>query len=297
MPVAKINGFNTHYDTIGNGVPIVFIHGGYGGASSSVYPRDLMDWADPLTDRYSVISYDRRSSGKSEYPQVDYTLDDLSKDLDSLLDHLKIDKAFLLGSSAGGPVALTYALDHQDRLYGLVLANTSSRMWMHEARIQAREKIRNRMKILNELGPVDAYQWIEQEQRGPGKIVMAPGGPGPRPPDRAGAMIERAKVVQALISKLDERTKIKYVVGELRNQYAYIDSDLTDRLDEIEIPTLVIHGDADGQVPYYLGWELSGLIRNSELVTVSGAGHGVMNWAGSVEALKSFCDRLKPLQQ
>ena len=69
------------------------------------------------------------------------------------------------------------------------------------------------------------------------------------------------------------------------------------RLDDIEIPTLVIHGDADGQVPYYLGKELSDLIRNSELVTVGGAGHGVMNWAGSVEALKSFCDRLKPLQQ
>ncbi len=294
MPVVKINGFNTHYETIGEGVPIVFIHGGYGGASSSVYPRDLIDWAAPLTGRYSVISYDRRSSGKSDYPQVNYRLDDLSKDLESLLDHLKIDKAFLLGSSAGGPVALTYALNHQDRLYGLALANTSSRMWMHETRVQAREKIRNRMRILNELGSVEAYEWIEQEQRGLEKIIMAPGGPGPRPPQRAGAIIERAKVIQSLISKLDQKTIIRYVIGELRNQYAYIDSDLTPRLDEIEIPTLVVHGDADGQVPYHLGEELSRLIRNSELITVHGAGHGVMNWEGSVEAVKSFCDRLRP---
>ena len=125
-------------------------------------------------------------------------------------------------------------------------------------------------------------------------MVMAPGGPGPRPPQRARTMIERAKVVQSLISKLDQETMVRYVMGALRNQFALIDSDLTSRLWEIEVPTLVVHGDSDGQVPYHLGEELSKRIRNSEMITIGVAGHGVMNWDENVKAIRLFCNRVRP---
>ena len=79
-------------------------------------------------------------------------------------------------------------------------------------------------------------------------------------------------------------------MGILRNQFAYADSDLSSRLNEITIPTLVIHGDSDNQVPYPLGKELSEQIPNSQLVTIPNAGHSLMYWDKTIESIKSFCN-------
>jgi pimeloyl-ACP methyl ester carboxylesterase len=291
MPTTIVNGFNLYYEKAGTGPAIAFIHGGYGGAASSVLPRDE-DWVGAFTDAYTVITYDRRSAGRSDYPDGDYTLDALASDLSELLHQLDVSKAFIIGSSGGGPVALTYALAHPETLLGLVLPNTSARLWAHEGRWSSADVIRGRIQFLKEQGPEAAFAMIQQEQAGPNRMVLAPGGSGPRPPDRVQAMEERNTRVQKLVEALDQPTRVRYTIGELRNQGAYIGSDLTPSLGEIDVPTLVIHGDGDLQVPYVLGVELAGSIAGAEMVTIPGAGHGVMAWKATTEAIRAFCDRV-----
>ena len=86
--------------------------------------------------------------------------------------------------------------------------------------------------------------------------------------------------------------KIKYFIGELLNLSAYIDADITGLLSGINVPTLVVHGDADTQVPFYLGKDLSAQIKGSQFVTIAGAGHGLMRWPDAVNEIKRFCDHL-----
>jgi pimeloyl-ACP methyl ester carboxylesterase len=89
---------------------------------------------------------------------------------------------------------------------------------------------------------------------------------------------------------LSREEKIKYYIGELRNQAAYIDSDLRGDLHDISTPTLILHGDADTQVPYDLGKELTLYIDGSEFVTIPDAGHGIMQWDQAISAIRKFCD-------
>ena len=290
MPTTNINGFDMYHEKVGSGPSIAFIHGGYGGAASSVLPREE-SWVGNFVDTYTVITYDRRSAGRSAYPDGVHTLDALASDLDELLQHLGISQAFIVGSSGGGPIALTYALAYPEKVVGLVLPNTSARLWGHDARLKLAEVVRNRMNFLETHGPEATYDMIQREQEGPNPLVLAPGGSGPRPPEREQAREDRNRRVQELLRNLNRADQVRYAIGELRNQAAYLDSDLRARLGEINMPTLVVHGDGDLQVPYELGVELANGIAGAELVTVPGAGHGVMGWTTAVEAIRGFCDR------
>lgn len=101
-----------YYEVSGNGKPVVLLHSG--GA-------DLRDWmfvAPLLAKHYKVIAFDGRGAGKSPSPMepANYV-----EDLLTLLDHLEIDKATLVGHSMGGRIATDFALEYPERVSELVL--------------------------------------------------------------------------------------------------------------------------------------------------------------------------------
>lgn len=291
MSVAKLNEINLYYEVVGTGPVVAFVHGGYGGAASSVLPRDD-SWVDALKDAYTVITYDRRSAGQSAYPDGAHTLDIFAADLRALLAHLDISDAIILGSSAGGPIALTYVLTYPESVTALVLPNTSARLWRHEGRVDVVERIRRRVDFLAGHSPEETFDMIQKEQGESGQLVLSAAGRGPRPPDLVQMLDERDRKTQELTDALGRADLVAYTIGELRNQGAYIDSDLRSRLGGINLPTLVLHGDADTQVPYELGRELAAGISGAEFVTIGGAGHGVMQWQEATIAIRAFCDRV-----
>ena len=291
MSTVTVNGVELYYEVVGRGPVIAFVHGGYGGAASSVLPRDD-SWVSAFEDAYTVVTYDRRSAGRSEYPDAEHTLDIFASDLHGLLDHLEISPAFVMGSSAGGPIALTYTLTYPNAATGLILPNTSARLWRHDGRIAAAERIRSRSAFLAAHGAEETHDSIQREQEGSSAFELSPLGRGPRPPERAQMLDERDRLTQELTEALGRADRITYAIGELRNQAAYIDSDLRPMLSEINMPTLVLHGDADTQVPYELGRELSSDIPNAEFVTIAGAGHGVLQWEAATTAIRKFCARI-----
>jgi 3-oxoadipate enol-lactonase len=75
-----------------------------------------------------VILYDLRGHGASSLGQPAGTLGQLGDDLDCLLDALGLERALIVGFSLGGAIAMRAALDHPDRVSGLVLVATSSRV-------------------------------------------------------------------------------------------------------------------------------------------------------------------------
>ena len=93
---------------------------GYG-ATSKVWIGQI----GALSEHYKVIVYDNRSSGKSDHPNEDYTLDILVEDLKSLMDFLEVDKAHLMGQSMGGWISQNFTLKYPEKVNKLVLLGTN----------------------------------------------------------------------------------------------------------------------------------------------------------------------------
>ncbi len=113
-----------YYEVAGEGVPFVFVHGGLGGGrGSEVFRQHHMA---ELAQHATVIAFDRRAAGQSEEPAAGYGFECFVADILGLLDHLGHPRAVLMGTSAGGPQVLQCALDHPQRVMGLVLSSTAS---------------------------------------------------------------------------------------------------------------------------------------------------------------------------
>jgi pimeloyl-ACP methyl ester carboxylesterase len=99
----------------GYGEPLVCLHG----LASQAHIWDLV--APQLTGSFRVIAVDQRGHGLSDKPDSGYEWVTVTSDLDAILNALKIERAVLAGHSWGGNVALQYAVDHPDRVSGLIL--------------------------------------------------------------------------------------------------------------------------------------------------------------------------------
>jgi pimeloyl-ACP methyl ester carboxylesterase len=99
----------------GRGEWLVLLHG----LASQAHIWDLV--APHLIDQFRVIAIDQRGHGLSDKPASGYDFATITRDLDAILSALKIDRAWLAGHSWGGNVAVQYAVDHPQRVSGLVL--------------------------------------------------------------------------------------------------------------------------------------------------------------------------------
>lgn len=150
MPRVRAGAVELFYESLGEGVPLV------------LQAHDHTPWlffqAPVFSQRYRVIVFDRRGTGRSSSPPGDWTPRDLAADLAGLLDALGIERAIVGGSSLGGVVAAQFALDHPARALALVVGHT--------------------VPYLDAAGAV----WLEDEIRaareGRPAIVRQPAGPG-----------------------------------------------------------------------------------------------------------------------
>jgi 3-oxoadipate enol-lactonase len=114
--MATINGLDIHYETEGQGPPIVFIHGL--GATLNVWHAQRTT----LSKYYRVIVYDRSGSGRSQRARDGYSIEAWADELAGLLDHLAVPAAVVVGHSLGSMVAQRFAGRFPARTKALVLA-------------------------------------------------------------------------------------------------------------------------------------------------------------------------------
>jgi rifampin ADP-ribosylating transferase len=99
----------------GAGTPVVMLHAW--GETRRSFDRLV----ELLPADVRVVAFDQRGVGDSDKPTVGYRLAEIAADIVGLLDALDVPAAWLMGSSSGGYVAQQVALDHPERLLGLVL--------------------------------------------------------------------------------------------------------------------------------------------------------------------------------
>jgi pimeloyl-ACP methyl ester carboxylesterase len=113
---AKINGIRMYYETYGDisKQPLLLIHGNGG----YIYAERCQ--IEHFKDKYYVIIADSRFHGKTENGSELLTYDLMAKDYNSLLDHLKIDSAYIIGQSDGGIIGLLLAMNYPKKVKKLV---------------------------------------------------------------------------------------------------------------------------------------------------------------------------------
>lgn len=119
MPVCHYDDISINYKTYGAGFPLVLIH---------PFSASLEFWApqiEKLSARYQIIACDVRGHGLSSAPagEENYTLDILVADLHHLLEHLKVNKAYIGGLSLGGAITIGYAHRHPETVKALLICD------------------------------------------------------------------------------------------------------------------------------------------------------------------------------
>lgn len=107
---ASINGIQLYYATLGEGSPVVLLHGGL--ANSDYWGKQIV----ALAKHHRVIVVDSRGHGRSSRDSRPYSYDLMSDDVIALLDELKIQKADIVGWSDGGIIGIDLAIRYPSRV-------------------------------------------------------------------------------------------------------------------------------------------------------------------------------------
>ncbi len=291
------SGVELDYTVTGreDGVPLLFIHGGYGGPATTIFGAATA-LEGVFGDEVRLIRYSRRNAGASEYVLSEFDLPDIATDAAGLLDHLEVERAIVVGSSAGGPVALEFALTWPERVIALGLPNTGPAI-MCEApeglpdepppSVRARlDEVAHRMSIVRDVETRgveaafdDRAERIRHEAQQSAENIARIRG------------VDEAELTQRLAETSDEELAWLWY-GSILNWRATAEHDHWSRLGTIEATTIVIHGDADAVVPFEYGEMLRDGIPNAEFHRIADAPHGITQHPEAQSILRDWVARV-----
>jgi 3-oxoadipate enol-lactonase len=205
------------------------------------------DHVASLSKRYRVLRYDVRGHGGSEIPPGPYTLEQMASDLFDLLDSLGITETHFVGVSMGGLIGMTAAFTRPSRIKSLVLCDTTAcygpgvrPMW--EDRIRVAESEGMTATLVERTMAI----WFTEAFRTRHRDAVAR--------------------IAAMLRKSDPR-------GYAAAIRAIGFVDLTERIDTIRCPALVVVGERDPGTPPAMARVIHERIVGSELLVIPGAMH------------------------
>jgi non-heme chloroperoxidase len=256
LTVGQENGtdIQIYYEDHGTGQPVVMIHG---------YPLNGASWEKQqrvlLQAGYRVITYDRRGFGKSSQPTIGYDYDTFTADLNTLLDHLGLDDIVLVGFSMGSGEVTRYLGTHGS------------------ARVRKAVLMGAIPPFLLKTG--DNPEGVDQTVFDDIKAAVV----ADRPAYLKNFLDNFYNVDVLGGTRISDQawqnSFVTAIGGSAYAAEACVDTWLTDFRDDlpkIDIPTLLVHGDADRILPYTsTAARLPNLIKDLTVVTIEGGPHNI----------------------
>lgn len=197
---------------------------------------------------FRVLAPDVRGFGKSNFPNRPTSVTRMAQDMTGLLNCLAIDKAYVVGISMGGTIALQLALDEPERVRRLVLVNTFA--CLRPDRLGVWFYFALRYVLVHTLG-------LETQAQAVARHLF------PR--------VEQGELRDQLIRQILQANPRGYRA----TMRALARFDVRSRLGEIKTPTLVVTGQEDRTVPPNLQSQLAAGISGARQVIIPNAGHAV----------------------
>jgi 3-oxoadipate enol-lactonase len=264
MPTVKIGDISIYYEIHGEGEALVLIQG-FGGNSGQWY-REIPG----LSREYRVVAFDNRGTGRSDKPDVPYTMQMFAQDIAGLFEALAIDAAHIYGVSMGGMIAQQFALRYPEKVISLILRGTTC---------GGAHSIPPDVEAMTHLFDLERMGQLTPEEAARESLPFL---------CSQEFIDNNPDIVEMFIAKA-----VEYVTpphGYQRQAEAIMFHDTYDRLPQIKAPTLVISGTADRLVPFENSQLLAYRIPNAELVIFENVGHGFIEAAE--EASKAILDFL-----
>ena len=249
MPKVKVNDIQIYYEVRGEGFPLVMIMGISGN----------VDWWNPrmvqeLSKNFKIVMFDSRGAGRTEVSNREYTIKLFADDTAGLMDALGISRAHVFGVSMGGAIAQELVLNHLEKVEKLVLCSTSC---------GGTKSVPASEEVLGRFGADRSGLSPEEICRRGNPLIFAEDFIQ-KNPDFVELFVQR--VLMAPISN----------ESFMRRLVAVRKFDTYDRLPQIRVPTLILHGKRDILVPPENGSILAEAIPNAKLVYFEKSAHGLM---------------------
>jgi non-heme chloroperoxidase len=255
MPFIDVrDGTSIYYFVGGTGSPVVFVSSAW--LSSRMWELQFPRLVD---QGLRCVAYDRRGHGRSDWPWDGYDYDTLADDLATVLEHLDVRDATLVGHSAGCGEIVRYLTRHgADRVARVALVSGTTPFPM-----QTDENPdgvdRAFMQADLDRRTADRPKWFADNADGffgidlPGVSVS---------PERVQFMIQQCLDCSA------RATSAFFLTG--------FTTDLRPELQTLTVPTLIIHGDRDRQAPIDVcGRKTAQLVPNNRFIEYENAAHGL----------------------
>lgn len=229
------DGVRIAYATAGEGPPLVYVCG---------WPQHLeVEWESPLsrgfldalTSTFTLIRYDMRGSGLSDREVEDFSLEGLTRDLESVLDHLDLESFILMSlGTLAGPIAIRYAAEHPERVSHLVLVSA----YLRGEKIAPPEQRKAVIEFASNFGfPVSGL------------------------------------TDEPLLDSREEELHVRRMqqaAVEPKTQGALLrtmfDVDVSEEAETVTTPALVMHSRKDRQLAFELGREVAAVLPNARFV-------------------------------
>lgn len=243
MSVAQLDGTEIHYDDLGNGIPVMLVHG---------HPFDRTMWRPQVEVLvglgYRVVSADLRGYGASAVEAGVTTLATFADDAVNLLDALGIDEAVFVGLSMGGQIVMDVAERYPARVTALVLADTFPDSETAEGRVV-------RMETADQLirDGMEHYTAVML----PKMVCAATLGQLPEVVDHVRTMMLGAPPVGVAAALRGRALRREYISTLLA----------------VRVPTLIVVGADDEFTPVADAERMHNLVPDSQLVVLDRAGH------------------------
>lgn len=241
MPYTMSSEANIWWKAQGEGDPILLIAGL--GSSSDTLHRITRH----LSSQYRTVQFDNRGAGRSDSPPGPYSIAKMAEDAVSVLDAASVNQAHVFGFSMGGMIAQELALGHPQRVRSLILGGTTCG---RPHAILAEPEVLEALSARAFTNPVDAF-W-----------AMVP--------YSYDASTPREKIEEDLEARRHLFPKREGYQAQLQAIIAWA---ACDRLKNLKVPALVIHGDNDRLIPAGNAHLLASRIPNAKLIELAHAGH------------------------
>jgi aminoacrylate hydrolase len=244
MAALETQGISLHYELHGDRrKPPVLLLAGLGGAGASFGPQ-----IDNFSKSYFVVLPDHRGTGRSTRAADGYSIAQHASDMASLVEHLDLGPAHVIGTSTGGAIAQLMALDHAETVRSVTMASSFATPDAY-----MRRQFALRRKLMAESDAQTIYSCYAL-------FLFAPHYASQNP-DAVAAWIDRAAA-----HPLERDIALKRIDMIMMH-------DALARIGAIRQPTLCLGGDQDLCTPLYLSREIARAIPGAQLAELSGGGH------------------------
>ena len=263
-------GINLAVAVCGHGLPVV--------KTANWMNHIEFDWQSPvwspllrrLAEQFRLIRYDERGTGLSDWDVADISFETFVRDLETVVDALRLDRFALFGNAQGAAVAIVYAVRHPERVSRLVLSGGYAQGWRargNPAEIEGRKAL---LKLI-EVG------WGQDNPafRQVFTSLMIPGG-----------TLEQAQWVndlQRVSTSPKNAARLLQVFGDI---------DVTQFLPRVTAPTLVLHSRGDSPCPFEQGLMLARGIPNARFVALESRNNVILSheptWGRSADEICAF---------